>query len=674
LSQNINFPLDSLSKASNLTPQLIHHPAKSCRVFILMAITTTTTIPEQLDPQPPLPPRGQVSQPPRRANPLRSVRTQVLLVTFIISIAALAAFSLHPALADTASSTPNASSMSSATPTPVSQTLGPQGQPELLSLTNAGLLADLRWPNFNDYQGQVAMFYAGNGYALSWITGGSATLQALAMIDFFKHADAKGLNPDDYDASRWAARVAKLAPANSGPAITDQVHFDLAMTVCAMRYFSDLDIGRVNPNHVKFSQAIGTKTYDLADFLRQQVSFASDVSALVASVEPHYAGYQRALSALVAYMKLAQQGDGPPLPMVQSSIHPRANYAGAPQLAARLRLLGDLASGAELPNSQTEYAGALVDAVKRFQLRHGLEPDGVLGRGTVANLNTPLSHRVEQLQFTLERYRWIPPGFSQPPIIVNLPQFVLRTMRRQPAPFLTMRVVVGKAYRRQTPVFAGNMQYVIFRPYWNVPPSIQQAELVPKLSQDRDYLASHGFEVTDGNDVVTGGTVSDDVLHQLRAGRLSIRQKPGPKNALGLVKFIFPNSYDVYLHSTPTPQLFARARRDFSHGCIRVEDPLALALWVLRDDPNWTKDKIAAAMNGDQTVQVNLTKPIPVLIIYSTAVVEPSGEMMFFDDIYHYDTELEGELAHGYPYPGPSAIEAARLATDPTHHSIEKSY
>jgi murein L,D-transpeptidase YcbB/YkuD len=150
--------------------------------------------------------------------------------------------------------------------------------------------------------------------------------------------------------------------------------------------------------------------------------------------------------------------------------------------------------------------------------------------------------------------------------------------------------------------------------------------------------------------VVTEGSVSDAVLSGLRSGEYSIRQKPGPKNALGLVKFIFPNAYNVYLHSTPSVSLFSRARRDFSHGCIRVQDPVALAAWVLRDKPGWTVDKIRAAMNGDQTVQVNLDKPIPVLILYSTAVVEPDGEVRFFEDIYGYDAKLETALAVGYPY------------------------
>jgi L,D-transpeptidase YcbB len=282
---------------------------------------------------------------------------------------------------------------------------------------------------------------------------------------------------------------------------------------------------------------------------------------------------------------------------------------------------------------------------------NGLQPDGVLGKNTVAQLNVPLSQRVKQLQFTLERYRWIQPNFPQPPIIVNIPEFELVTMRRQPAPFLSMRVVVGKAYGHQTPVFTDYMRYVIFRPYWNVPMSIQFAELIPKIRRDRDYLVEHDFEVTTSSGtVVTDGTVSDDVLSQLRSGSLTIRQKPGPKNALGLVKFIFPNHYNVYLHSTPAPELFLKARRDFSHGCIRVQDPVALAAWVLRDRPEWTVDKIRSAMNGDQTIPVDLAQPIPVLILYSTAVVEPDGEVRFFRDIYGYDSAMDKELGSSYPY------------------------
>jgi L,D-transpeptidase YcbB len=526
-------------------------------------------------------------------------------------------------------------------------------QAELTALIAAGTLPDLRWPNFTDYRADVKKFYDAGANSLAWIQSGRPSPQAIAMIQLFKLASSKGLNPDDYDAAKWDPRMAKLQPPSPPPSDSDLAHIDLALTVCTMRYISDLRIGRVNPQHFKFGLDVGSKKYDLPEFIRAQVLTAEDVPALLAKDEPPYEGYRRAEDALATYLKLAAAGDSPAVPIPQKGVRPRTSYPGIPQLIARLHQLGDLAPDAGLPANPTSYDGAIVDAVKHFQRRHGLKPDGVLGKDTVTALNQPLSLRVRELELTLERYRWIPPNFPEPPIVVNIPEFRLRTMRKQPAEFLTMKVVVGKAMRTQTPVFADNMRYLIFRPYWNVPPSIQRSELVPKAQRDPNYLADHGFEVVSNSGVVVSdGSVSDDVMSGLRSGGYSIRQKPGPKNALGLVKFMFPNPYNVYLHSTPQPELFARTRRDFSHGCIRVENPVALAAWVLRDQPAWTVDRIRATMNGDTSVQVNLDKPIPVLILYSTAVVEPDGEVRFFEDIYGHDAALVKVLANGYPYPG----------------------
>jgi L,D-transpeptidase YcbB len=556
----------------------------------------------------------------------------------------------RPALAaDTSISPAAASTTPGAKPSP---TLAPHVIGELGSLIAAGKLPDLRWPNFADFQAEVVKFYGLGADALAWVHDGQPTAQAQAMIRLFKQASLKGLVPEDYDASRWDERLAKLVPSNPYPADTDLTHFDLALTVCATRYLSALRVGRVDPQHFTFGFDVGLKRYGLAEFLRNQVIESPDVDAIVTSLEPRYEGYGRAKTALAGYLKLAVQGDGALLPLPAKAVHPGSYYPGVAPLISRLRLLGDVPPDVAAPAESGLYQGSAVEGVTHFQKRNGLTPDGVLGKETVAELNVPLSQRVKQLQFTLERYRWIPSDFPQPPIIVNIPQFKLLTMRRQPAPFLSMRVIVGKAYGHQTPIFADYMRYLIFRPYWEVPMSIQFAELVPKIRRDPGYLADHGFEVTtrDGT-VVTDGVVSDEILSELRSGSLAIRQKPGPKNALGLVKFIFPNHYNVYLHSTPEPELFLKARRDFSHGCIRVQKPEELAAWVLRDRPEWTEDKIRAAMNGDQTLQVNLAKPIPVLIIYTTAVVEPDGEVRFFRDIYHQDSDLDKALNNGYPFP-----------------------
>jgi murein L,D-transpeptidase YcbB/YkuD len=197
------------------------------------------------------------------------------------------------------------------------------------------------------------------------------------------------------------------------------------------------------------------------------------------------------------------------------------------------------------------------------------------------------------------------------------------------------------------------MKYAVFRPYWSVPYSIAKAEFLPHITRDPDYLAKKGFEVVNSSQqVITSGTVTSDILTQLRAGKLFIRQTPGPKNSLGLVKFIFPNSYNVYMHDTPAQEFFAKSRRDFSHGCIRLEKPANLAVWVLRDNPGWDMDRVRAAMNGSPNQQVDLAHPIPVLIVYGTVIVNEDGLVHFYDDIYGHDAALEKVLAKGYPYPG----------------------
>ena len=540
---------------------------------------------------------------------------------------------------------------------PELQRLSPQGAAALQALVETGHLADLRWPDFTDYRVHVKNFYEPVGYALAWARGGQVTPQARAVIVLLKDADSKGLHAEDYDGPQWDARVALLGSSSRPPTEEEWGRFDLGLTVSLMRYISDLHIGKVNPRHFKFGLDIESKKYKLQDLIRERIINSADVNGELARVEPQFDGYRRTIRALQTYLALARQGDGDPLPLPVKSIKPGDAYPSATQLARRLQLLGDLPSTSSVVTvSETApppYSGVLVDAVKHFQQRHGLDADGVLNLKTAQEINVPLHQRVLQLQLALERWRWVPPEFPRPPVVVNIPEFRLRAFDDRQHVALFERVVVGKAYHHQTPVFANQMRYVVFRPYWNVPMSIQRAELVPKIRNDRAYLVKHGYEVyTNAGQVVSAGPVSDSILVDLAAGKLGIRQKPGAENALGPVKFLFPNEYDVYLHGTPAQELFSKARRDFSHGCIRVEDPSALAAWALKGRPEWTPDRIKAAMAGSQPLQVNLDKPIPVLIFYSTAVVEPDGEIEFFDDIYGQDGDLERVLAKGYPYPG----------------------
>lgn len=468
-------------------------------------------------------------------------------------------------------------------------------EPSLLeNLVRSGRLEGMRWSNFSDYQGSLRQFYEPTGYVPAWIQGSQPISQAMALIDIFRNAEKKGLAPEDYDASRWEERIRILRSSSSSRAVAD---FDVALTICTMRYVSALHIGRISPQHFKFGLTVERENYDLAQFLRDRVMTASDVGAVLDSLEPRFGGYRRTEQALARYILLARIDDGGILPTVKKPVDPGQPYGGLSRLARLLRLVGDLPSAENLTEGSLIYGGQIVDAVKQFQRRHGLDSDGRLGPATIQQMNVPLQYRVRQLQLTLERWRWLPSEFSAPPIIVNIPDFRLRVLDENNKLAMDMRVVVGRAMRTQTPIFTREMTHVVFRPYWNVPRAILRNEIVPAIERDRGYLVRENYEITtnDGK-VVTSIEVSDEVLAQLRAGTLMVRQKPGPTNALGLVKLMFPNEHNVYLHDTPSQKLFSRSRRDFSHGCIRVEKPAELAAWVLRHNPGWSLERVRKDM------------------------------------------------------------------------------
>jgi murein L,D-transpeptidase YcbB/YkuD len=521
----------------------------------------------------------------------------------------------------------------------------------LHKIAASGTLSDLHWPNFTDYRLHFQHVYDASNFAPVWLRNGKPTPQALAVIQALESSQQKGLNPDDYDASRWKDRLQAL---DGSPTPDTLARFDAALTVGVMRYISDLHIGRVNPKHFDFGIDIEQKKYDLPQFVTTKVIHAENVQSVLDGVEPPYNGYHRTEDALHHYQQLALQGDGPPVPDVTKTIAPGDSYSGINPLIQRLRLFGDLRADTPVDANSPTYTGAVIDGVKTFQSRHGIAATGRLDKETIRLLNTPLAARVVQLEDALERWRWLPPQFPQPPVVANIPEFILRAFGPNQKVELEMNVVVGRAMRTQTPVFAKDMKYIVFRPYWNVPTGIVRGEIIPAIARDRNYVSKKNFEVTDfSGKVITDGPISDDVLAQLRAGKLTVRQKPGPTNSLGLVKFMFPNEYNVYLHSTPAQQLFSQSRRDFSHGCVRVSKPAELAAYLLRNQPPWTLEKVQQAMqSGPDNQQVNLTTPVPVLILYVTAVVEEDGSVHFFNDIYGYDKTLEAVLAKGQPYPG----------------------
>jgi L,D-transpeptidase YcbB len=526
----------------------------------------------------------------------------------------------------------------------VPQSLSETGKTQLNAILDAAELADLRWSSFGTYRIDVRKFYDAFNASLPWTRESRPRSQAVAMIQLLKDAENEGLNPEDYDGPRWDGRISTLQQPDPAPE-SELVRFDVALTVSAMRYISDLHLGRVNPRRFHFELDIDHTNVDLSEFLQQQVVDASDVGSVIAAVEPPFPIYQRTLHALRTYVDLARRDDGEFLPVPRKAIKPGDAYSGLPRLCRLLVLLGDLPEKEKDVSSSTLYQGALVKAVTRFQQRHGLDANGLIDAQTLKDLNTPLSQRVAQFQLTLERLRWLPHQFQRPRIIVNIPEFRLRAVDERYHWALFMRVVVGKAYRHQTPVFTSEIKSLIFRPNWIVPLSIVRAEMLPHIEQDPAYLAKNSYEIVDNMGTVVGSsTVSEEMKHQLRSGKLGIRQTPGPNNALGLLKFDFPNQHDVYMHGTPAMELFSRSRRDFSHGCIRVEDPVALAAWLLQDQPEWTADHIRAATLGEETFRVDLKQPVPVLIVYGTAVTMEDGEVHFFRDIYGQDAALEQDL------------------------------
>ncbi|HKE21900.1 MAG TPA: L,D-transpeptidase family protein [Bryobacteraceae bacterium] len=355
--------------------------------------------------------------------------------------------------------------------------------------------------------------------------------------------------------------------------------------------------------------------------------------------------YERTLRALEQYRVMAENDDGALLAATDEAVEPGAHYADTPRLIRLLTSLGDLPADA-VPADSDVYDSTLVEAVKHFQSRHGLEPDGVIGKATLAQLNTPLRVRVRQLERAAELWRRRPYDPARAAIVLNVPEFRLRAFDAGGEdPDLDMKIVVGQAPDHETPLLRSHLEEVIFRPYWNVPASIQLNELVPEIARDPKWVSANHFEmVTPGGEVVGDGPVSGNMLSELSDGELALRQKPGPTNTLGSVKFLFPNPYGIYMHDTSAKSLFSKVRRDLSHGCIRVERPADLAEWILRKQGGWTRERIAAAMRGKQPVPVKVGRPIQLVTMYCTAVVMGDGEVHFLPDIYGEDAASEGEL------------------------------
>ncbi len=561
----------------------------------------------------------------------------------------------------------------------------------------------LDWSTALGDRERIGKLYQDNAFRLLWSDGEKPTAAAIALLQELRGAGARGLDPEDYPGNRLAYLLIDLIDApHSG--IEQWALFDASLSLAGIRFLSDLHYGRIDPAAVGHNLTVERIRLDIPTTLAHLAS-AVDVPMAIDALEPQFSHYALLKQQLSRYRALADDdhlNDLPPLP--SKSLKPADAYEGAAQLQRLLVTLGDESAASAAVDSAAAtrsvqpapaaagtapaVAGAgasdtspttpadsirtltpaVVDALRHFQSRHGQKPDGVLGAATFAELTKPLKARVRQIALTMERWRWMPSELVSAPIIVNIPQFRLfafESTNDSEAHIRQMEVIVGKAFEAtQTPVFTADMTYLIFRPYWEVPYSIALKEIVPGARNNPASIEKHQMEIVRGNGdgaVVVPNTAENVEL--LAKGVLRLRQRPGPNNSLGLVKFMLPNPYNVYLHATPAQALFGESRRDFSHGCVRVSDPIGLAQYVLRDSPEWTREKIQAAMNGTSPLTVTLKNRIRVFIVYGTALATEKGNVLFFDDIYGHDQRLEAALNSRRPHNDASATAATATAS-----------
>jgi murein L,D-transpeptidase YcbB/YkuD len=517
----------------------------------------------------------------------------------------------------------------------------------LRATIDAPKVAAMRWGVLADVREGLRTAYDRRGWQPLWLETDRPTASARALVRELALAGDRGLDPSDYDAGWLATELVALATRDDSA----RAVFDLTLSSAATRYALALDRGRIDPKQLHRALTTVRDPFDASGTLTALASTPNPVP-LLRALEPPFYHYRRLVSILQTYRILAKDSTLAELPTIPRGLRPGAVYQGAPKLRRLLTLLGDLrdsAAAGRAVEGDTLYDEGLEQAVRRFQRRQGFGPDGIIGDSTRLRLTRTFATQVRQIELTLERWRWLPRTFSAPPILVNIPGFKLYALKGTTdaeSEMLTMDVVVGTAVKHDTPLLAVDMVAVQFHPPWYVPTSIMLKELKPKALADSTYLLREEYDLLIGTTVVPP---TSENIGKIGSG-VVMRQRPGKINSLGRVKFVMPNPQAIYLHDSPARTLFARVRRDFSHGCIRVADPTALATFLLRDQAAWPATRVDSAMAGDSTRQVGLTKRVPVFLVYQTVVVKESGEAFFYRDIYGHDRTLDRALRKGYPY------------------------
>lgn len=482
-----------------------------------------------------------------------------------------------------------------------------------------------------------------------WFDKGRPKAEAGQAAKILLSAASDGLEPEDYEAESLAQAIAGAEREQQLPADA-LVRLEMRLTEAMSRYLSDLRFGRIDPRQINAKFIVPDATgFDPQAQLRAAVAGhrLPEAGRQAEPAIPLYAALRKALAdyRVLAIDPAVVAAWEPCMPTFSGKkLEPGKEYSGTALLARRLALLGDLPETEAVPGKR--YEGALVEGVKAFQLRHGLEADGVIGKQTLAQLDISPAVRVRQIELALERLRWTPLLLGPRMVVVNIPEFTVRAYEivngRMELKLVT-KVIVGRAMKRQTPLLSMEMRFIEFSPYWNVPPSIARQEIIPRLKRDPAYFQEQGFEFLNGQGQ-TFADLSEGNLLAAEQGKMRIRQRPGPKNALGDIKFVFPNDDNIYLHDTPARSLFLRGQRDFSHGCIRVQEPVALAKFVLENQPEWTDERIQEAMKKGTSSTLRLEEPLPVVIAYITTIARNDGRVYFLPDLYGKDRQLDEAL------------------------------
>ncbi len=479
----------------------------------------------------------------------------------------------------------------------------------------------------------LRQFYAERAFRPLWIDGAGTSAKAGIAAEALAHADLDGLDPADYAAGLIAERLGATDPAA-------QAELEVLLSHAVAQYAGDLKAGRVVPNRIDDEFQIHPERPAAAEILGG-VEQTDDLAAYLAGFAPQTPNYARLKQTLADYRAIAAAGGWSAVPEGET-LKPGMTDPRVAAIRKRLAEAGDLT--ADQDDGSTLFDPMLAAAVERFQGRHGLEQDAAVGAKTVAAMNVTASARVEQILLNMERRRWMPDDLGERYVFVNMADFELKVVDG-PKTIHDTRVVVGTPFHR-TPVFSGMMTYVVLNPYWNITPSIARNEILPKLRKDAGYLQKNDITVLSGwSEGATPVDPSTIDWSQVSARNFpyKLRQNPGAHNALGHIKFMFPNPYNIYLHDTPSRELFKRTVRSFSHGCIRVQNPVDLGAVLLAAD-GWTKEKLEAAIASGEQKVITLSRPIPVHLTYLTAWVNKDGSVNFRDDIYDRDKRLAAVL------------------------------